>query len=49
MKELLFKILGVPSKKEAEVEESTIEGEIETPLNTKRLHSLMNIDNEHGD
>ncbi|MFK7979134.1 MAG: hypothetical protein AB8G86_04060, partial [Saprospiraceae bacterium] len=44
MKELLLKIVGVPSKKEPEKENLATNGAIETPLNTKRLHSLMNID-----
>ena len=45
MKELLQKILGVPPKNQAPTKEvTTMEGAIETPLNTKRLHSLMNID-----
>ncbi|GEM_PF-5595060 len=38
MKELLLKILGVSTKKEPAVAVASInEGEIETPLNTKRL------------
>ena len=45
---MLFKTLGIPLKetvkehKEENVQ--LIDGEIETPLNTKRLDSLMNID-----
>ena len=43
---MLFKILGIPLKATAEenTEVKLIDGEIETPLNTKRLDSLMNID-----
>ena len=42
--ELLQKLLGVTPKNQAPIKEVKIEGEVETPLNTKRLHSLMNID-----
>ena len=45
MKELLAKILGVsPKTPPPKVEITTTDGQVETPLNTKRLHSLMNID-----
>ncbi|MEM6321681.1 MAG: hypothetical protein AAF960_28740 [Bacteroidota bacterium] len=41
---LLQKILGITPKVEPPLEETTDNGATETPLNTKRLHSLMNID-----
>lgn len=44
MKKYLFKILGIPIKEAAKEKEFEIDKEIETPLNTKRLESLMNID-----
>jgi len=44
MKELLLKIAGVKPKNQSLKVEPRIEGKAETPLNTKRLHSLMNID-----
>lgn len=46
MKDLLLKIIGVPQKEKVRTvkQEKLIDGEIETPLNTKRLDSLMNID-----